>query len=100
MIAGGISFTVFSLISEKLRGVHLLYKCILGSLTVTFIELVFGSVFNLGFGLEVWDYSNIPLNLFGQICLLFSVLWGFLCIPAIPFAGKILRFLKKSRSSL
>lgn len=98
MIAGGLSFTVFSLISEKLKGIPFLYKCILGSLTVTAIELVFGSVFNLALGLDVWDYSNIPLNLFGQICLLFSVLWGFLCILAIPFSGFVIRILKKSEA--
>lgn len=100
MIAGGLSFTVFSLISEKLKGIPFLYKCILGSLTVTLIELVFGFVFNLGFGFNVWDYSNIPLNFFGQICLLFSVLWGFLCIVAVPISGIIIRFLQKRDSSL
>ena len=100
MIAGGLSFTVFSLISEKLKGVPFLYKCILGSLTVTFIELIFGSVFNLGFGFKVWDYSNIPLNLFGQVCLLFSVLWGFLSAFAIPVSGFVIDFLRKNEEVL
>lgn len=91
MIAGGICFIVFSVISEKLSHLHLLYKCILGSLTVTGLELVFGGIFNLIFKLQVWDYSNIPLNLFGQICLLFSVLWGFLSSIAIPASGAVIR---------
>lgn len=94
MIAGGLCFVVFSVISEKLHGVRLLYKCILGSLTVTAIELVFGGIFNLALNMNVWDYSNIPINLFGQICLLFSVLWGFLSIVAIPTSGAVLRRLK------
>ena len=33
-------------------------------------ELVFGHV--------SWDYSNIPLNLNGRICLLYSIYWGIL----------------------
>lgn len=94
MIAGGLSFTVFAKISEKLAGVHLLYKCILGSLTVTAIELIFGSVLNVKMGLGVWDYSNIPLNLGGQICLLFSCMWGLLCVVAIPAAGVVSKRLK------
>lgn len=100
MIAGGLSFTLFSLISEKLKGIPFLYKCILGSLAVTSIELVFGLVFNIALGFKVWDYSDIPLNLFGQICLLFSVLWGFLCILAVPFSGMVIRFLKKREGNV
>lgn len=95
MIAGGICFIIFSLIAEKLKGIPFLYKCILGSLAVTTIELIFGLIFNVMLGLSVWDYSDIPLNLFGQICLLFSVLWGFLCIVAIPFSSAIMKVLNK-----
>ncbi len=97
MIAGGIIFILFALIDQKLAGVHLLYKCILGSLAVTLLELVFGCIFNLAFGMKVWDYSKIPLNLFGQVCLLFSVLWGFLSFIAIPAAGVLFRKLSHQR---
>ena len=34
-------------------------------------------------GLNIWDYSNMPLNLWGQICLPFSCLWFFLSAVAI-----------------
>ena len=33
--------------------------------------------------LNVWDYSNIPFNLDGQICLLFSFFWIFISLIAI-----------------
>lgn len=33
-------------------------------------EIVFGS--------RSWDYSNMPFNLNGRICLLYSIFWGFL----------------------
>ena len=26
-------------------------------------------------GLHIWDYSTMPLNIFGQICLPFSLAW-------------------------
>lgn len=91
MIAGGLCFIVFARISEKLIGLPLLYKCILGSACITLIEFVFGLIFNLYFKLDVWDYSNLPLNFLGQICLLYSVLWGYLCSLAIPFAGLVKR---------
>ena len=44
-------------------------------LIITALEFVFGVVFNLILKMNVWDYSNAPLNLFGQICLPFSLIW-------------------------
>lgn len=35
-----------------------------------FQEIVFGSV--------SWDYSNVPFNINGRICLLYSIFWGIL----------------------
>ncbi len=48
---------------------------LLAAVIITCLELVFGIIFNIGLGMKVWDYSNLPLNLFGQICLLFSAIW-------------------------
>lgn len=98
MLAGGICFIVFALIGSYFRALPLLYKCILGSLAVTATELVFGGIFNLWLELRVWDYSNIPLNFKGQICLLYSVLWGYLSAVAIPFASLVLRRLADANS--
>ena len=42
------------------------YICSLGQ------EIVFGSV--------AWDYSSLPLNINGRVCLLYSLFWGFLGI--------------------
>ncbi len=97
MIAGGLCFVTFSLIETRFKEIHLLYKCILGSTTVTAVELIFGSLFNLKLGLGVWDYSNIPFNFKGQICLLYSVLWGFISALAIPFSAKVLNLLKTEK---
>lgn len=46
---------------------------------VTLVEFVSGCVLNLWLGLDIWDYSDLPLNLLGQICLPFSVVWLVLC---------------------
>ena len=32
----------------------------------------------LMFGTRSWDYSNMPFNINGRICLLYSVFWGIL----------------------
>lgn len=43
---------------------------------VSAVELAFGLVFNVRLKLNVWDYSSMPLNFKGQICLRFTLVWG------------------------
>lgn len=47
------------------------YICSLGQ------EIVFGSV--------AWDYSHLPLNINGRVCLLYSLFWGILGIAWVKF---------------
>lgn len=50
---------------------------IIASGIITALELIFGIIFNLVLKQNVWDYSNTPLNILGQICLPFSLIWFF-----------------------
>ena len=54
---------------------RLALKCLIGAGIITGVELVFGLVFNQALGMGVWDYSRVPLNLWGQICLPFTLIW-------------------------
>ncbi len=89
LLAGGICFCGMDLINRKLKNAHPIYKCVLSSGLITSVELVFGCIFNIILKQNVWDYRNIPFNLFGQVCLLYSVLWGLLSIIAVPLSGKL-----------
>ena len=60
----------------------MLAKCIYGCTVITSLELLVGCVVNLLLGWNVWDYSSQPLNLFGQICVMFSAFWFLLSVPA------------------
>ncbi|MDO4742989.1 MAG: hypothetical protein Q4B04_03000 [bacterium] len=84
LLAGGICFYTITIISNRLANLNVLYKCAVSSLIITTVELVFGCVFNLLLKCDVWDYSHIPFNLKGQICLLFSLLWGLLSLALFP----------------
>ena len=85
MLAGGISFLLFSIVAEKLRGKSLLLKAAVCGLCVTAVEFVFGVVFNLWLGMGVWDYSHVPMNILGQVCPIFSLIWIGLAIAFMPF---------------
>ena len=89
MLAGGICFVLFAKIAARFKRQPLLYKAILCALAVTSVELIFGIIFNIILGKDVWDYSRIPFNFLGQICLLYTVLWGFLSCAFLPLADFI-----------
>lgn len=89
-IAGGLSLCLINLLcAEKLSDRSLFFKCLTGSVIISTIEFVSGFIVNIVLKLNVWDYSHLPLNFKGQICLLFSVLWFFITIPAI-YVSKII----------
>ena len=85
MIAGGLAFVLFSIVSERLRGKSILVKAAVCGLGVTAIEFVFGVIFNLWLKMDVWDYSYMPLNILGQICPLFTLMWAGIAIAFLPF---------------
>ena len=49
----------------------------------TAAELAAGLVLNIWLGLDIWDYSALPCNLMGQICVRFTALWCLLAGPVI-----------------
>ena len=52
-----------------------LAQMLLGALIVTFFEFWTGILVNRAWNLHVWDYSAVPMNLMGQICVPFTLLW-------------------------
>ena len=89
VIAGGICFVIFSHIAERFGSRPLVFKAALAALGVTLVELIFGVLFNIIFKLGVWDYSDMPCNLFGQICPIFSLAWWLLALAFVPLAEVI-----------
>jgi len=62
-----------------LRSSRLLLFC--GSVVLTSaLEWLTGFVLEKVFHDKWWDYSDVPFNLNGYICLKFSILWGFGCM--------------------
>ena len=78
-ILGGICFICLGLINELLSWkTPLVLQMLIGSTIITILEFITGCIVNIWLGWNVWDYSNLPLNLLGQICLPFSILWYFI----------------------
>lgn len=81
-LAGGICLMLLYWIYCHLGSLTFLSKCIVGALVITAVEFGFGCIVNRAMGLDVWDYSDRFLNIMGQICPVFTLVWFFICIPA------------------
>lgn len=76
ILVGGLCFIEIGLINEVLSWDMKFWKQVLiGDILVLITEFVSGVILNIWLGLNVWDYSNLPFNLLGQICLPFAIMW-------------------------
>ena len=57
----------------------------LGAATLTLLELASGLVLNRLLGWQVWDYSHLPGNLWGQVCPQYFLCWLALSAGCIAF---------------
>lgn len=91
-VLGGLCFVGLGLINEVLPWYMPLWQQILlGACLVTALEFLTGCIVNLCLGWCVWDYSNMPGNVLGQICPQYYVLWMPVSLAGIVL-DDILRF--------
>ena len=90
-IVGGLAFLLIGGINNYFDYyMPLVQQMLLSAVIITFLELTSGLIVNVWLDLNVWDYSNIPLNFMGQICLRFFLIWYFLS-PAGIFLDDFFR---------
>ena len=64
----------------------------LGSVVITsLIEFVTGFVLEKVFHAKWWDYSGMPLNIMGYVCLLFSLIWGAACLGIVEWVHPLIQ---------
>lgn len=84
MICGGLCFVLVGALDQWITTeISLLGQMVVGGVIITSLEFVTGIIVNRILHLNVWDYSDVPYNLYGQICLPYSMLWfllSFVCI--------------------
>lgn len=75
-LLGGLCFLIVGLINEYLPWeMPVEIQAICGGGIITLLEFVTGLIVNIWLKLNVWDYSELPLNILGQICLPFTLVW-------------------------
>lgn len=90
-LCGGLClWLIYGLCRERPR-LPLPVRALLSASLITGVEFVAGCVLNLWLGMNIWDYSSMPYQLLGQICLPYSVLWFLLGFPAVLVCTAIRR---------
>ena len=86
-LLGGFCFIVMGLLNEYKIPWHwcLLRQSVVSACVIIIFEFIVGYIVNIRLGWQVWDYSDLPFNLCGQICLYYFLLW----IP-LSMAGIVL----------
>ena len=81
---GGACFVSIGLINELIPWCMPIWKqALIGAAIITGLEFLTGCVVNRWLGWEVWDYSGMPMNLLGQICVPYMLLWIPVAVLAI-----------------
>ena len=72
-----------------------------GFIVGSIVEYLVSWIGELLLGVKWWDYSDMPLNINGRICVYFSIFWGFLALSLIAsFNPRIDRLINWIKSKL
>lgn len=101
-ILGGLAMLLIHVMNTAERTpLRLFFLLVASSAFITLSELITGEIVNVHMGLEVWDYSMMPLNFNGQICLPFTFLWFALSAVGVLFDDFLrIRLFRENRTFL
>jgi len=81
---GAIAFILVGGINNWFSwNLSILLQMLISATLITVIEFISGFILNILLNLGIWDYSGLPLNLLGQICLPYTGIWFLLSVVAI-----------------
>lgn len=90
-VMGGFAVIMLDGINDEMSwDLDLALQALIGGALITLMEAGVGIIMLCVPGVpRMWDYSDIPFNIAGIICLPFSIAWVFLSVLAIFLADAI-----------
>ena len=89
--AGGLCLVLVGNLGQK-KHLPMPLRVILGTGIIVLVELVTGLLVNRQY--RVWDYRDMPGNLWGQVCPQYAALWMPLSCLSIVVYEKLERIMK------
>ena len=89
----GFSFVFGNSLNNRFSWeMDLLLQCSIITTVITILEAIVGNIDYYSWHLNIWDYSNMPMNyLNGKICVPFIILWIFVALLII-FVGDAIEY--------
>lgn len=83
LFVGGVCGVMVGLLDEYPQFIELKVwqQTLIAWPIVLIVEYIAGLILNVWLGLGIWDYTGLPGNIYGQVCLPYAALWLLL----IPF---------------
>lgn len=72
---GGLCVLFLYKINGWFADIPLVLRALIGAVTISLTEFISGCILNIWLDMNIWNYSAQPLNIFGQVCLLFTFFW-------------------------
>lgn len=89
-IVGGLVMLILDSVNNRLSwDIDMSVYGLIGMTSVTAFELIIGELLKWLNQPAMWDYSNMPFNFDGVICLPFSIAWFFLSYLGVFLADSI-----------
>lgn len=88
-LTGGACLLAFYYYAKENRQTPLIAKAAVGACIFTTFEFFVGLVVNVWYKWHVWDYSEQPGNIMGQVCPMFSLAWFAICIAVLLVSGRL-----------
>lgn len=81
---GGACFVLVGAVNESIPWhMPLWQQAAIGAAIITALEFLAGCTVNLWLGWGVWDYSRVPGNVLGQVCIPYMLLWAPVSLAAV-----------------
>lgn len=87
----GLGGLLIGLLNEgkHLKSFSYWQQATIGVIIIYALEYMSGLIFNVALGLKIWDYSDLQLNVLGQITFLFAPLWFLAAYSGIIIDDKL-----------
>ena len=82
------------MVNYILENDSIIAKCVISTLIITTLEFMVGYIVNIVLKCSVWDYSHMPYNVKGQICLAFFGIWLVLGTPMTILSDALRKFFR------
>lgn len=97
-LLGGICLLFFWLQGSKTEWSDPMWvQVIRCTIFVVSCEFITGIIVNKWLGWGVWDYSDEPFHLFGQICLPFAIIFSGFAVIGIILSGNLMHWLFREK---